>query len=71
MAEVKKQLEENWNNRYNELVTYRLQNPGQWPHSASVLGTWSAAQRTAHNGKIRYKLPQHRTDKLNEIGFRW
>ncbi len=70
-AEMRQQLEENWNMRYRELIAYRIQNPHRWPLFKSVLGKWCLAQKTAQSGLIKYKLPQDRIVKLNEIGFVW
>ena len=71
---VKKQLEEKWNARLQELIVFRQQNPYRWPGSNSAeksLSLWSNAQRQAASGRIRYKLPSHRYEKLNAIGFIW
>ena len=58
-----------WEERYDELVTYREKNGNcNVPRKQGALGIWVNNQRTAHS---KGKLSQVRTSQLESIRFKW
>ena len=62
-------LDEQWESRFNELLTYKTEHGNaNVPQDTIGLGAWVMTQRAANK---KGKISEERIQKLDEIGFKW
>jgi len=69
----KKDLDTNWNERYNWLINFMKENNNEFPESKDIynnfgIGAWLIKQREEYN---KNKLNEYKVGKFNKIGMIW